>query len=1023
MSPELVPYHPRDEFERRPRSSSQDALTQRLNALQRSPLPEIPDPEVREFDNPDNVELVSVDSALPFKYRMLLTDFSEFNPTQSTILETVLKHENSIVITSPTSTGKTVAFELAIIKELLDSDSRSIKFNKKIIYLSPQKAICDEKFKNWMTRFSDFMKVAVLTGDSQADDGIKMRKSNLIVATPEKWDAITRKWTSDNKSVMDQTVLVCIDEIHGLDEESRGPSIEALVSRIKTSKLLKGGRCRFVAASATTPNVEDIGKWLGDPHLRAICFKFKEKYRPYSLKYVVKGYDYRVTSDFAFSNALNRNVAEIVNQFAPDDKGTLLFSMTRGTVESAATSFYEKRLTHPESDLDRYSKLRILESKIETPKLRKIIIKGVAYHHAGLPANDRKEVEEAFRQGLINFIATTSTLSMGVNLPVHLVIIKGTHKWMNGAVEFTSNELLQMAGRAGREGEGGVCVVMCRSGYEQKYYAILRGEKVIESHLHKNLGEHLNAEIALSTIKDASHALRWLKSTYFYVRCLKNKSRYGLNDCDTQEKVENRLRNLLIAELNRLCSIGLIRMENDGTSIVTTYAGDHMAYFHLDINTMKRFSELGRNCSVQDLLRIICSTTDMTRDVTLRHDEKCDLFAIGCAKNSYIRWPLPEKLTKSEDKAFALAQADFSCLDGVPQLKRFSLDLMRVRSNGRRLSSCLRNYVTREGFRDEMGFKTVRNTCILYKMFQQGLWWDSPHQLKQLPDVGTKLANIFKDHGITSIDQLLTLSPDRIEGIVSRRQPFGANLLRCARGVPDYCAIIQQNEYLEDNPSDPLVRRCSVHVALKNWQEIRERLNGQQSDRRVLPAGTHHQIYVIVANSRDEIIFFTTAEDEKFVKGQNGKVSFDFEVKKTTSRHDVMEEYLYLSLISTSWVGNDMLGGQKWICWFGTSKQYDEYLEQRGLKGTDKLSQRSSAPCASSSLLTPPVPSACPSIRPQIPSGLPSLPSPIVPSPPPPFIPPSGRGDQNTQPPSVKRLKVSAKKAGIRKSNDKKKFY
>ena len=45
--------------------------------------------------------------------------------------------------------------------------------------------------------------------------------------------------------------------------------------------------------------------------------------------------------------------------------------------------------------------------------------------------------------------------------------------------------------------------------------------------LHKNLIEHLNAEIVLNTITDVSIALEWLKSTFLYIRILKNPTYYG----------------------------------------------------------------------------------------------------------------------------------------------------------------------------------------------------------------------------------------------------------------------------------------------------------------------------------------------------------------------------------------------------------------------------------------------------------------------------------------------------------------
>ncbi len=55
-------------------------------------------------------------------------------------------------------------------------------------------------------------------------------------------------------------------------------------------------------------------------------------------------------------------------------------------------------------------------------------MRAVGIHSAGLDGEDRLLVERLFLSGDLLVLCTTSTLALGVNLPAHLVIIKGTRR-------------------------------------------------------------------------------------------------------------------------------------------------------------------------------------------------------------------------------------------------------------------------------------------------------------------------------------------------------------------------------------------------------------------------------------------------------------------------------------------------------------------------------------------------------------------------------------------------------------------
>lgn len=66
---------------------------------------------------------------------------------------------------------------------------------------------------------------------------------------------------------------------------------------------------------------------------------------------------------------------------------------------------------------------------LRDPGIQSLTEHGIAVHHAGLDLLDRREIEQAFKDSRLHLLVATSTLAVGVNLPAHLVVIKGTFMW------------------------------------------------------------------------------------------------------------------------------------------------------------------------------------------------------------------------------------------------------------------------------------------------------------------------------------------------------------------------------------------------------------------------------------------------------------------------------------------------------------------------------------------------------------------------------------------------------------------
>ena len=244
------------------------------------------------------IELVSTHD-LPGPIRIIFP-YDTFNAVQSKCFPSIYGSDDNLVLSSPTGSGKTAIFELAICR-LVDT-LRPDTF--KVVYMAPTKALCTERKRDWRARFAPLgLQCEEMTGDSDFTSLRNVQSANIIVTTPEKWDSMTRKW-KDHEKLVKLIKLFLVDEVHILNKD-RGAALEAVISRMKSV----GSDIRFVALSATVPNSHDIATWLGrrasNPEVPAVREKFGEEFRPVKLQKHVCGYQAH-TNAFALDSVLTK---------------------------------------------------------------------------------------------------------------------------------------------------------------------------------------------------------------------------------------------------------------------------------------------------------------------------------------------------------------------------------------------------------------------------------------------------------------------------------------------------------------------------------------------------------------------------------------------------------------------------------------------------------------------------------------------------------------------------------------------
>ncbi|GAU47042.1 hypothetical protein TSUD_240000 [Trifolium subterraneum] len=375
---------------------------------------------------------------------------------------------SSVVVSAPTSSGKTLIAEAAAVA--------TVARGRRLFYTTPLKAL-----------------------------------SNQNVGT-----------FSSGRGLVDVDVIV-LDEVHYLSDISRGTVWEEVV-------IYCPNKVQLICLSATVANPDELAGWIGQIHggtelvttskrpvplnwhfslknflLPLLDEKGTQMNRKLSLKYlqlqaaipykndwprkrISRRRGPRTSYDGDDSMMEERSLSKhdinaIRRSQVPQIIDTLLHLQSRDMLPAvwfifsrkgcdAAVQYVEDCKLLDECEASEVQ-LALKKFRIQYPDaVRETAVKGllqgVAAHHAGCLPLWKAFIEELFNRGLLKVVFATETLAAGINMPARTAVISSISKiGDSGRTLLTSNELLQMAGRAGRRGidESGH-VVLVQTPYE-----------------------------------------------------------------------------------------------------------------------------------------------------------------------------------------------------------------------------------------------------------------------------------------------------------------------------------------------------------------------------------------------------------------------------------------------------------------------------------------------------------------------------------------------------------------------------
>ncbi|OEO32398.1 DEAD/DEAH box helicase [Devosia insulae DS-56] len=391
----------------------------------------------------------------------------ELWPSQLEAVDQAINGSGNMVVSLPTSAGKTRVAELCIL--------RALAKGQRVFFVTPLRALSAQTEVSLQKTLAPLGKtVSSLYGSigvSETDTDF-FGDRDVIVATPEKLDFALR----NDPSLLDDVGLVVLDEGHMIGLGEREIRYEVQIQRLLRRDDAKDRR--IVCLSAVLPDgdqLDDFCNWLTNDADDGLV---RKNWRPTRLRYgeiLWRGTHARLNARVGdekpwVENYITGFIPKGRKTLFPRDQRELCLATAWRLVEDGQTALIFcplRKSVQPFAEaivkLHRQGGLKSVfkgdESVLSTAlaigaewlgadhALLKCLKLGVAIHHGALPTPYRKEVERLLREGVLPVTISSPTLAQGLNLSASAVIFHGLER---NRKDLTSSEFRNIVGRAGR---------------------------------------------------------------------------------------------------------------------------------------------------------------------------------------------------------------------------------------------------------------------------------------------------------------------------------------------------------------------------------------------------------------------------------------------------------------------------------------------------------------------------------------------------------------------------------------------
>lgn len=378
-------------------------------------------------------------------------------------------HGEHLLVSAPTSSGKTMIGELAALKGAIE--------RKRTLFLLPLRALVSDKYQHFLRTYRSFgLRTIRATGEIVDEIPDLMRgRFDVCLMTYEKFASLAL----GTPHILDQAGTVVVDEVQMIADLSRGVNLEFILTLLQVRRR-EGIEPQLIALSAVIGDTFGFERWLGARLLRktarpvpldegVLCPGGDFRYQDLSGE--EKRESHYVQPRFGKGSSQDY-IIPLVQKLVAEGKQVIVFRASKGETRGCA-AYLARELGLPPAHAA-IAALPIGDPSLASGALREALRGGVAFHNADLEHDERAVVEEAFRaaNSEIRVIVATTTLAMGVNTPAEAVVIAGLQHPGDPPLAYSIAEYKNMIGRAGRLGfaDRGTSYLIAISPNDEHYF-------------------------------------------------------------------------------------------------------------------------------------------------------------------------------------------------------------------------------------------------------------------------------------------------------------------------------------------------------------------------------------------------------------------------------------------------------------------------------------------------------------------------------------------------------------------------